>query len=95
MQRVLTHHAMVGSMGQVASAADNAAMESFFSLPHKDVLNRQRWPTRNELRIVTVTWIELTYHRRGRQAALDRLTPAEFEIIETAQATQAACRRVT
>jgi putative transposase len=29
--RALTRHGMVGSMGQVASAADNAAMELFFS----------------------------------------------------------------
>ena len=41
---------MVGSMGQVGSAADNAAMESFFSLLQKNVLNRRRWATRDELR---------------------------------------------
>jgi putative transposase len=29
------------SMGQVGSAGDNAAMESFFSLLQNDVLNRQ------------------------------------------------------
>jgi putative transposase len=33
--RALTRHGLVGSMGQVASAADNAAMESFFSLRRK------------------------------------------------------------
>ncbi len=81
---------MVGSMGQVGSAADNAAMESFFSLLQKNVLNRRRWTTREELRIAIVTWIERTYHRRRRQAALGRLTPIEFEIIMTAPATQAA-----
>ena len=81
---------MVGSMGQVGSAADNAAMESFFSLLQKNVLDRRRWATREELRIAIVTWIERTYHRRRRQAALGRLTPVEFEIIMTAPATQAA-----
>ena len=81
---------MVGSMGQVGSAADNAAMESFFSLLQKNVLNRRRWATRDELRIAIVTWIERTYHRRRRQAALGRLTPIEFEIIMTPPAIQAA-----
>jgi transposase InsO family protein len=81
---------MVGSMGQVGSAADNAAMESFFSLLQKNVLNRRRWATREQLRLAIVTWIERTYHRRRRQAALGRLTPIEFEIIMTAPATQAA-----
>jgi transposase InsO family protein len=31
-QRALTRHQMVGSMGQVGSAGDNAVMESFFAL---------------------------------------------------------------
>jgi putative transposase len=89
-QRALTRRSMVGSMGQAGSAADNAAMESFFSLLQKNVLNRRRWATREELRIAIVTWIERTYHRRRRQAALGRLTPIEFEIIMTAPASQAA-----
>ncbi len=74
MQRALTRHPMVGSMGQVGSAADNAAMESFFSLLQRNVLDRRRWTTRDELRIAIATWIERTYHRRRRQAALGRLT---------------------
>ncbi len=83
-------HRITGSMGQVGSAGDNAAMESFFSLLQNNVLNRQRWQTRDELRIAIVTWIERTYHRRRRQARLGRLTPIEFETIMTATATQAA-----
>lgn len=81
LRRALTHHGMVGSMGRVASCGDNAAMESFFSLLQKNVLNRCSWATREELRIAIVTWIERTYHRRRRQARLDRLTPIEFETI--------------
>ena len=77
MKRCLNRHGLVGSMGQVGTAADNAAMESFFSLLQNNVLNRQRWKTRDELRIAIVTWIERTYHRRRRQTALGRLTPIE------------------
>jgi putative transposase len=58
MKRCLDHHGLVGSMGQVGTAADNAAMESFFSLLQNNVLNRQRWKTRDELRIAIATWIE-------------------------------------
>jgi transposase InsO family protein len=90
LQRALAAHRMVGSMGQVGSAGDNAAMESFFALLQKNVLDRQRWATRDQLRIEIVTWIERTYHRRRRQAALGRLTPIEFETIMTNPATQAA-----
>jgi putative transposase len=90
VHRALTRHRMVGSMGHVGSAADNAAMESFFALLQKNVLDRQRWATRDELRIAIVTWIERTYHRRRRQATLGRLTPIEYEIIMTHPAAQAA-----
>ena len=79
--REISRHDMVGSMGRVGAAGDNAAMESFFSLLQKNVLNRQSWATREQLRIAIVTWIERTYHRRRRQAALGRLTPIEFETI--------------
>ena len=88
--RALGRHDMVGSMGRVGAAGDNAAMESFFSLLQKNVLNRQPWATREELRIAIVTWIERTYHRRRRQDSLGRLTPIEFETIMTTPATQAA-----
>jgi hypothetical protein len=86
----LHHHNMVGSMGKVGAAGDNAAMESFFALLQNNVLDRRSWATRQELRIAIVTWIERTYHRRRRQADLGRLTPIEYETIMTTPATQAA-----
>ena len=81
MLRALSRHRMVGSMGRVGSSGDNAAMESFFALLQKNVLDRRTWATREQLRIAMVTWIERTYHRRRRQARLGRLTPIEFETI--------------
>ena len=68
-------------MGKIGAAGDNAAMESFFSLLQKNVLDRKRWRTREEPRIAIITWIERTYHRRRRQARLGRLTPIEYETI--------------
>ena len=53
-------------------------------------LDRQRWATRDELRIEIITWTERTYHRRRRQARLGRLTPIEFEAIIKPAADQAA-----
>jgi transposase InsO family protein len=79
--RTLRQTRMRGSMGRVGACADNAAMESFFSLLQKNVLNRQRWQTREQLRLAIVVWIEKTYHRRRRQDALGRLTPIEFETL--------------
>ncbi|WP_183657099.1 IS3 family transposase [Prauserella isguenensis] len=90
LQQALWRHHMRGSMGQVGSAGDNAAMESFFSLLQRNVLNRRTWATREELRIAIVTWIERTYHRRRRQARLGRLPPIEYETIMSHTATPAA-----
>ena len=73
---------LTGSMGRVGACADNAAMESFFALLQKNVLNRRRsWATRQDLRLAIVTWIEKTYHRRRRQDRLGRLTPIEYETL--------------
>lgn len=81
--RSLKTNGLTGSMGRVGACADNAAMESFFALLQKNVLNRQRWSTRQELRLAIVTWIEWTYHRKRRQRRLGRLTPIEFETMNT------------
>jgi putative transposase len=90
VHRALARHGLVGSMGQVGSAGNYTAMESFFALLQRNVLDRRRWITRNELRIAIVTWIEHTYHQRRRKAALGRLTPIEYETIMTPQTALAA-----
>jgi len=77
----LSANGLRGSMGRVGACGDNAAMESFFALLQKNVLDQQRWTTRAELRLAIVTWIEKTYHRARRQRRLGRLTPIEFETI--------------
>jgi len=86
--RTLRSHGLTGSMGRVGACGDNAAMESFFALLQKNVLDRQRWNSREQLRLAIITWIERTYHRRRRQRRLGRLTPIEYETIN--QATTAA-----
>jgi putative transposase len=86
--RTLGRHGLTGSMGRAGACGDNAAMESFFALLQKNVLDRQRWQTRDQLRLAIITWIERTYHRRRRQRSLGRLTPIEYETIN--RAAQAA-----
>jgi putative transposase len=55
VHRALARHGMVGSMGQVGSAGDNAAMESFFALMQKNVLDQRTGATRDDLRIEIIT----------------------------------------
>ncbi|MGW4482016.1 transposase [Rhodococcus triatomae] len=88
--QTLCRHEMVASMGWVGACGDNAAMESFFALLQKNVLDRRPWATRDELRAALLTWTERTYHRRRRESRLGKIDPAEFETIKTTPATQAA-----
>lgn len=80
-QDALSRYGLIGSMGHVGAAGDNAAMESFFALLQKNVLDGRDWATREQLRAGTITWIERPYHRRRRQDRLGRLTPVEYELI--------------
>jgi transposase InsO family protein len=82
--RALREAQLRGSMGRVGACTDSAAMESFLALLQKNVLNRRRWQTREQLRLAIVVWIETTYHRRRRQGTLGRLTPIEFETLPQA-----------
>ena len=72
-------------MGRVGACGDNTAMKSFFAPLQKNVLDRQCWPNREELRVASVVGIERTYHRRRRrQRGLDCLTPIEYETLNRA-----------
>jgi len=77
-------------MGRVASAGDNAAMESFWALLQRNALNTGPWHTQAELHYAITYWIELTYNRRTRQRRFGRLTPVEFELAFIRNTTQAA-----
>ena len=90
MAHALNRHAMVGSMGRVGAARDNAAMESFWSLLQTNVLNQRRWATRQQLRLAIVLWIERKYHRQRPQDSLCGLTPIEYENKITIKAAPAA-----
>jgi len=41
--RTLAANGLIGSKGRVGACGDNAAMESFFSLLQKNVLDRRYW----------------------------------------------------
>lgn len=76
---LLSTHGLYGSMGQAGAAGDNAAAESFFALLQKNVLDRQAWDTRDQLRREIVEWIHIIYHNVRPQRKLGSLTPIQYE----------------
>src|SRR5690606_36966180 len=69
---------ILGSMGSVGDALDNAVAESFFATLQTELLNRKAWPTRQVLKTAIFEYIEAFYNRR-RHSALGYLNPEEFE----------------
>ena len=69
----------MGSMGKVASAYDNALMESFWGSMQLELLDRRSWSTRSELATAMFEWIEAFYNRARRHSALGYLSPADYE----------------
>lgn len=70
---------LLGSMGRVASALDNAMMESFFGTLQRELLDRRRWGTRRELANAIFEWIEGWYNPRRRHTGIGSRSPVEYE----------------
>jgi putative transposase len=70
---------LIGSMGTVGDALDNAAAESLFATLKKELLKRNRWKTRKELTTAIFDYIEGFYNRVRLHSALGYLSPEDFE----------------
>lgn len=81
--RTLQASGVVGSMGTIGDALDNAMAESFFATLQTELLDRRVWPTRMALTTAIFDYIEGFYNRRRRHSALGYLSPAEFERRQT------------
>jgi putative transposase len=70
---------LMGSMGSVGDALDNAVAESFFASLQCELLDRHTWPTRAGLARAMFHWIEAFYNPLRRHSTLDYLSPIDYE----------------
>jgi len=77
---------LLGSMGSVGDAFDNAVAESFFGTLQLELLDEHHWATRRELAQAIFEWIEAWYNPRRRHTSIGNLSPVDYE----ARATTAA-----
>jgi transposase InsO family protein len=77
---------LLGSMGRVGSAYDNAMMESFFGTLQRELLDRRQWTTRKELASAIFEWIEAWYNPRRRHTSIGNRSPVEYERLYTTAA---------
>lgn len=80
---------ILGSMGTIGDAFDNAMAESFFSTLQAELLDRRRWETRAELASAIFSYIEGFYNPRRRHSSIGYLSPVEFESRHTDAAAAA------
>lgn len=52
---------VLGSMGSVGDAPNNAVAESFYATLQTELLERQAWPTHARLRLAIFEYIEVFY----------------------------------
>jgi len=69
---------------------DNAVAESFFATIKLELIDRQSWATRAQLRRAVFEFVEVFYNRRRLHSSLGYLSPAEYEATRTATAKAAA-----
>ena len=77
--KTLRDSGLLASMGSRGDAFDNAACESFISTIKNELLNRQRWASRDQARRAVFQYIETFYNPRRRHSALGYQSPVEFE----------------
>ena len=80
---------ILGSMGSVGDALDNAMAESFFGTLQLELLDRRHWETRAELASAIFEYIEAFYNPRRRHSSIGNLSPVEFETRHTDAAVAA------
>jgi putative transposase len=77
--RRLRSAGLLGSMGTVGDAYDNAVAESFFGTLQLELLDRHRWASRHELASAMFEWIECFYNPTRRHSHCGMLSPVDYE----------------
>lgn len=78
-QQYLQTHQLQVSMSRKGNCWDNACVESFFSSLKNELVNEERFLTREQARLSLFEYIEVFYNRIRRHSTLDYLSPVDFE----------------
>jgi putative transposase len=69
---------LLGSMGTVGDALDNAVAESFFATLQTELLDRHHWASKRQLAQAMFEWIEVFYNQQRRHSTLDMHAPVTY-----------------
>jgi len=82
--QTLSDHGVLGSVGSVGDAYDNAMAESFVDSFKTELIADRVWPTRSQLELAIVEWVAW-FNVERLHGALDDIPPAEFEDLYAAK----------
>ena len=74
---------LLGSMGTVDDALDNATAESFFGTLQLELLDRRQWETRAELAQAIFEYIEVFSNAKRRHSSIGYHSPIDYETRHT------------
>jgi putative transposase len=83
-RQVLDDHGVLGSIGSVGDAYDNAMAESFVDTFKTELISDRRFATITQLELAIVEWVSWFNHDR-LHSQLGDIPPAEFEALYAAQ----------
>lgn len=78
-RELLGQHGMPQSLSRPRQCWDNAVAESWFATLKMELIHRQSWATKAQVRRATFEFIESFYNRFRLHSSLGYSTPAEYE----------------
>jgi putative transposase len=81
-QQLLDDHHVLGSIGSVGDAYDNALAESFVDTFKTELIADRAWRTRTQLELAIVEWVAWFNNDRLHESLGD-IPPAEFETLSS------------
>jgi transposase InsO family protein len=78
-RHLLQSHGIECSMSGKGDCWDNAVMESFWGTLKSELVNHERYQTRDEARASIFEYIEVFYNRQRLHSSLGYLSPEQFE----------------
>ena len=78
-RHLLRSHGIECSMSRKGDCWDNAAMESFWGTLKTELVNHERYETREQARASVFEYIEVFYNRQRLHSSLGYVSPEQFE----------------
>ena len=83
----------IQSLSRKGECWDNAVGESWFATLKEELIHRQSWATKAQVRRAVFEFVEVFYNRQRLHSSLNYMTPVEYEqtmMIHHHKAAQAA-----